>query len=290
MTQLFLPLVASVLGTWVLAPAARRIRPHHGSWLAASVILSVFVTVVVTAWAVVLAVLAHDPAVHGVLGWCPHLLGLDHAPPRLLGALALIVGCWGTFRVVTVGAEWRRGRGDTGGDVEVLDTDVPLAYAQTGGRAGIVVSTGMLALLEDDEQQAMLAHERAHLRHRHDRFLVVARLAAGIPPLLPAAAQLRRCLERWADEDAAQEMGERAVVARAIARAALSGQPRPEAALALLGSDVTGRVEALLQPATSGGLAAAWTTAGVTAGLAAVAAASLQLHHLAAVFTVLCTA
>ena len=78
MTQLFLPLVASVLGTWVLAPAARRIRPHHGSWLAASVILSVFVTVVVTAWAVVLAVLAHDPAVHGVLGWCPHLLGLDH--------------------------------------------------------------------------------------------------------------------------------------------------------------------------------------------------------------------
>jgi hypothetical protein len=62
-------------------------------------------------------------------------------------------------------------------------------------------------------------------------------------------------VERWADEDAARQVGDRHVVARALARAALHSHGstgayvRPHApALAALGGEVPDRVRALLNP------------------------------------------
>ena len=57
-------------------------------------------------------------------------------------------------------------------DVRVLDHEVPLAYCLPGRRTSrVVVSAGTLGLLAGDEVDAVLAHERAHLRARHDLVL-----------------------------------------------------------------------------------------------------------------------
>jgi hypothetical protein len=59
-------------------------------------------------------------------------------------------------------------------------------------------------------------------------------------------------VERWADEDAARDVGDRDVVARTIARTALlqhaAYQPERAATAAATGGDVPRRVRALLAP------------------------------------------
>jgi len=56
-------------------------------------------------------------------------------------------------------------------DVEglrVLDGAVPFAYCLPGRSPRVVLSGGALRVLGPDEVAAVLAHEQAHLRHRHD--------------------------------------------------------------------------------------------------------------------------
>jgi Zn-dependent protease with chaperone function len=50
----------------------------------------------------------------------------------------------------------------------VLDHSVPVAYCLPGLRSRLVVSAGVLDCLDVDEVWAVLAHERTHLRERHD--------------------------------------------------------------------------------------------------------------------------
>ena len=50
----------------------------------------------------------------------------------------------------------------------VLEHPVPVAYCLPGLRSRLVVSAGVLDCLEADQVWAVLAHERAHLRERHD--------------------------------------------------------------------------------------------------------------------------
>ena len=50
----------------------------------------------------------------------------------------------------------------------VLDHPVPVAYCLPGLRSRLVVSAGVLDCLDVDQVWAVLAHERAHLRERHD--------------------------------------------------------------------------------------------------------------------------
>ena len=104
----------------------------------------------------------------------------------------------------------------------VVNAHTPVAYAVAGAGGRIVVSTAMLRALAPDERRVLLAHEDAHLRHRHHLFVAVADVAAAANPLLrPVARAVRRSVERWADEVAAAEVGDRRVAARSIARAAL---------------------------------------------------------------------
>ena len=50
----------------------------------------------------------------------------------------------------------------------VLEHPVPVAYCLPGLRSRLVVSAGVLDCLDVDQVWAVLAHERAHLRERHD--------------------------------------------------------------------------------------------------------------------------
>jgi hypothetical protein len=108
------------------------------------------------------------------------------------------------------------------GSLTVLDDPAPHAYTLPGRPGRIVVSTGLLRALDPAERKVLLAHERAHLRYIHHAFVTVAQLAAATNPLLrPTAKAVGYTVERWADEHAAAVVGDRALAARAIGKAAL---------------------------------------------------------------------
>ncbi|AZZ82503.1 Zn-dependent protease with chaperone function [Gordonia alkanivorans] len=56
-------------------------------------------------------------------------------------------------------------------DVRMIDVEQPLAYCLPGLRQRVVVSEGVVHRLTRDELIAVIAHERAHLRARHDLVL-----------------------------------------------------------------------------------------------------------------------
>ena len=86
----------------------------------------------------------------------------------------------------------------------------------------------MLDALDEDGRAVLLAHERAHLAGYHWVFVTLARLAATANPLLrPLASAVEYTVERWADERAAEEIGDRRRVARAIATAAIAAKNDP---------------------------------------------------------------
>lgn len=120
------------------------------------------------------------------------------------------------------------------------------AYAVPGRPGRIVVAQRLLAELSAPERRALLAHERAHLRHGHHWHVAAVALAAAVNPLLlPARRAAGHAVERWADEEAALAAGDRRVVATALARTALLTGERP-AALAAAAHAVPLRVAALL--------------------------------------------
>ncbi|MFC8342511.1 M56 family metallopeptidase [Streptomyces sp. NPDC057280] len=162
-------------------------------------------------------------------------------------------------------------------EVAVLPDAEPYAYALPGGAASqdrVVVSTAMLTCLEPAERRALFAHERAHLAARHHRHLLAVRLAAQANPFLhPLRKAVSYAAERWADEEAAETVGSRRIVARAIGKAALVSRGTPVPTLAGLAAPgpVPRRVAALLGPAPT---ARTWPSAFTAVGMAAWTAAA----------------
>ena len=219
--------------------------------------------------------------------WCSRMLGhsVDHRPIAgliVLSMLALIAGraLVVARRVTRVWSAEAAGRPPIA--VEPSDELYAFSVPPTSGSPGsIVVSTSMLGALTNKEQAALFAHERAHLRFSHHRYLLVGRVLEGVVPFIrPLTRRVYWLLERWADESAASELGDRDIVATAIAHAALSASGRSTPALLGFGSDsVVNRVEALFEPLTSPS-----RSANLILGLcvlATAAATTTQLHHLA---------
>lgn len=172
--------------------------------------------------------------------------------------------------------------------VVILPGAEPVAFAIAGRGGRIAVSSGMLAALDRSERAALLLHERAHLRLRHPVYAAAGVLAAALNPLVhPLTKTTRFTMERWADETAASGVGDRRVVATAVAKAALAGH-QSSYALAAAGGPVPQRVRALLDSAPPGsasrrrGLLTAFAVAVVLGGCGwsagAGARAVLSLH------------
>jgi Zn-dependent protease with chaperone function len=107
--------------------------------------------------------------------------------------------------------------------IVVVPGGYPDAFTLPGTRARIVVTEALRDALSADELGVVLAHERAHLAFNHHRYVDAARLAAAGQPLLrPVARLVEYGVERWADERAALEIGDRARVARTIGTVALA--------------------------------------------------------------------
>ena len=133
------------------------------------------------------------------------------------------------------------------GRLAVLETEQPLAYCVPSLRTSrVVVSQGALDRLAPDELDAVLAHERAHLRARHDLVLeAFSVLHQAFPRWVSSASALREVrmlVEVLADQTAARDAG-----ASALGRAlvGLAGAPSPSAGLSASGGDLVDRITLL---------------------------------------------
>ncbi|MET7684938.1 M56 family metallopeptidase [Streptomyces sp. NPDC005423] len=216
-------------------------------------------------------------------------------PAATLSVGALAVSLWTVARAVLRqtrafrAARTEADRGPAAGDLCVVDSPDPDAYALPGRPHRIVVTTAMLRSLDAAEREALFAHERAHNAGGHHYFLAAAELAAHCHPALrPVRHQIRLAAERVADEAAASAVGDRRLTARAIARAALAGQSaarsaRPGFAAGATTGPVPLRVKALLAgpPGAHRAAAAAAALLLAWAGLSCGAAATgmIDFHH-----------
>lgn len=247
--------------------------------------------VVVTAGGVVsglvLVGMAASSELHVVsdaIGWCRALYPGDHGAAPWAGMVALgllvVAGARGLRYARKVQSEHAPYKSIDG--LEVVNTSEPIAFAVPGRPGGVVMGSELLHALDVDERSAVLAHENAHLRHHHHRYVHTVELcAAAFPFLVPLARQVRFATERWADESAAAEIGSRRTVARAIARVALMPHPHNlSPALAFSGRGTSSRVEALLHPIAPQRFELAMVASMGTI-IATIVGSSVQVHHLA---------
>lgn len=143
------------------------------------------------------------------------------------------------------------------GGVRVLDVTEPLAYCLPGMRSRVVLSQGTLAALSQPELAAILRHERAHLRARHDLVLEAFTAAHTAFPRFvrsgSALSAVRLLVELLADDAAVRSEGPRPL-ARALV--ACAHGPTPAGALAAGGSSTVIRVRRLSGPPNSALLSA----------------------------------
>ncbi|ROO88971.1 peptidase M48-like protein [Actinocorallia herbida] len=159
----------------------------------------------------------------------------------------------------------------------VVEHAVPAAYCLPGFRPRVVVTSGLLALLEPAELAAVLDHERAHARGRHHLLLLPFHaLAAALPRFTAfrsAHDSAARLVEMLADDHARARHGGRtvasALVRLAAGRAEAASVPAP--ALGAAERSVVARVRRLTAPAAP---MPGWQRAAVYAGSAALWAAT----------------
>jgi Zn-dependent protease with chaperone function len=180
-----------------------------------------------------------------------------------------------------------------GATIAVADDPAVFAYSIPGRNPFTILSSGLVAALDEREQQVVLAHEEGHHRFRHDRYIHGAVLATKLFPLAaPLRQGLEHAVERWADEHAGAVIGDREFVAITVARTALlaSHTTVPVGALGFTkwGRGVVGpfattnRVRSLLRPV------APIPTWALLAAALVVGALGAQVHHFESVLRTLC--
>jgi Zn-dependent protease with chaperone function len=238
------------------------------SWLAAVALAGIAVAVPLT-WRA-----AGDPAAANLTGRTPAVVA-----GSVLAAAVVLRASWYLARGLTSTRRGHRahaaflavtGRPDQALGAVVLDDEAPACYCLPSGRHRVVISAGALSRLSPGQLQAVLAHERAHLRSHHHRMLAaaaaLARAFPGIPLLARAPGELAVLAEMTAD-DAAARRHDPADLAAALVT--LAGTDRHATALAAGGPAAIARIQRLLAPPRKQGLPARTTR--LAAGLAALA-------------------
>jgi len=287
--SVYLPFLFGGLFGFSAPGLARRLPPTVGTWL-----LSVGGLFAAAGSAAALALLGvtlvgQSPLLAARGRWSDSTL--RHADPvsapvavaalTVLAVLAIRFAAAGAHRLIALRDAYRLAAAlpASGAELTVIDHPGQQAYAVPGRPGRIVVSTGLLRGLDGAERRAVLAHERAHLTHRHHLHHTIAHLAAAANPLLyrlPAAVALST--ERWADESAAATC-HRDTVADALTHAAMRGSrllAAPAVVLAAATTEVATRVRALRAPPPR---LTIWRVALLIALLIATAAAVLEAAH-----------
>ncbi len=252
------PLVAAALFGALGPLIARRLAPRRATWLLSVGSLLMAASTAVVLMLVVLSAAGTVPAVAGLGHWSWQRVEAGQHFGEGMAAVALVALAAQSVSAVHTG--WQRGQGlvaawiacrSSPAQLVVLPDARPAAFAVPGWPGRIVTTRGLLENFCPAERRAVLAHEQAHLDGHHDLHVTGAVLAAAVNPLLRAVpGALRLATERWADEAAASAIGDRALVAATIGRAALEPErlgPRSSQAMGVAGSDVEARVAALLR-------------------------------------------
>jgi hypothetical protein len=134
----------------------------------------------------------------------------------------------------------------------VVDYPSAAAYCLPGLRSKIVVSVGTLELLGRGELAAVLAHERAHLRERHDLvllpFTALRRAFPRSTTCTDAHRSVALLVEMLADDRALRGRPARELVSALVRFGTAGACPAPAGALAAAEGEVAARVTRLLQP------------------------------------------
>jgi Zn-dependent protease with chaperone function len=166
----------------------------------------------------------------------------------------------------------------------VVDYPAAAAYCLPGLRSAIVISAGTLELLDADELAAVLAHERAHLRERHDLvllpFLALLRAFRWAGVARQACQAVGLLVEMHADDRARQHRPARELATALLRVGAAGGGGVPSGALAVVRAEeceVAARVIRLLRPAPGLGSALVALVISVSAAIVVIPAALLVL-------------
>lgn len=124
----------------------------------------------------------------------------------------------------------RSGAGRRGAAV-VIDHAAPMAYCLPGAGSTTVLSSGLLASLDEAEVRAVLAHEEAHLQQRHHLLLLAFTSWFAALPWLPttrlALDAVSVLVEELADDAALKVTGREELLG---ALAVVAGAPAPDGA------------------------------------------------------------
>lgn len=204
----------------------------------------------------------------GLFNLCAENLRHGYASPggtlTALGGLTLFLALlarsvWCAVRTITADRRERTarvaaldlvGRSDVLPGALVVDHDAPYAFCIGGRRHRIVVTSGLLATLDQAELDAVIAHEHAHLRQRHHLAIAACRmlfstLAPFFPAFRRAMPQVRLYAELSAD-DSARHHVDAGALRNALLR--LACLPAPSATLAASALDVETRLLRLETP------------------------------------------
>lgn len=268
MTLIVAAAVLAGVGAPYLLPSAG-LKPITGAalWLSAlllraALVLLIALTVILYLPATALFRLATHWCFHTVipfftthLGFSGHRVGDAAAllPGLVLGVSLIwaIFALWRTTRAVRCWLN-RSSLGEGPGEsVIVGGSEVVVAAAGIRG-AKVVVSTGALAELDDQELAAGLEHERGHIARHHPYLTLLGNLAFALARPLPgsrdALDRLRFNLERDADEYAVDRTRDPVALASAICKAAAARQEPTPALAGLGGYGTAARLRLLLDP------------------------------------------
>src|SRR5437667_8061063 len=113
--------------------------------------------------------------------------------------------------------------------VGIVETDQALGMAVGGKVRNILVSTGLLTILDRDEVETVVAHELMHIKHHDAEFKVFSRVLSRILFFDPFSKffdpAVHREREYLADEMGGRSTGKPAALASALVKIANRGTP-----------------------------------------------------------------
>lgn len=280
----------------VLARASWPLRaPRAAVVLWQSIALAAVLSAFSAGLAVAAALFSSSPVPDeiGALGWPLWLVSAAVLTVTVLIGIRLVAAvvqvAIGTRRrrarhrtVVDLLGECRHGMAD----VRVIGLPEPMAYCLPGMRGRVVLSAGAIETLSERELSAILRHERAHLRARHDLVLeAFVAVHTAFPRFVRSGSALDAVallVELLADDAAVRTAGRRPLARALVACAAA---PTPAGALAAGGPSTVVRVRRLAGRPNSRLLSAgAYLTAAALLVLPTVAVAVPWLTELRRLF------
>jgi len=241
MTLLLLLSGMGLLGLPACArPLGRRLPPAEWARACAGLLAAGAVVVEASLTIQAAPILLRMAGLEDIAEMCEHIAP-GGAPVGIAAAVAALViallagraalGVRRRHRMARVAQEigWQSRLG--GHRLVVLPSEELVAFSTAGRPGQVVMSHGLITALSDDELAAVLRHEVAHVQHRHQRYLLLARVverSLGLLPMVRRGVTALRCaVERWADEAAAgpRSSGRASVHAALLRVAELAAMP-----------------------------------------------------------------